>query len=100
MIASVRRAQRSNVTLTRVIGRDKIAVSPIEGFGSIYFEQNVGHQARVAAVAVRKRVDKRQPVVESGGDLVQRHGLALMLVRDIVEQFLQLNDNHPRIDTG
>ena len=49
-------------------------------------DQHIGHQACMAAVAIRERVNHHQPMVKANGDLIVAAHLVLELVGDVAQE--------------
>ena len=62
------------------------AAAPGEAQAAELLDQHISAQACVAAVAIGKRVDGDQPVMETDRDLIHRLHLVLHLVGDVAQQ--------------
>lgn len=67
-------------------GIGKSAPAPAERLAAKRFDQQVCHQPRMTAVAVRKRMDGDQLMVQPHGDFIGRLGFMLYPVPHVIEE--------------
>lgn len=80
------RAQRVNVTLTKVTGAHQVRATPSKDGPVLSLGQHICHESRMATVAVRKGVDENQAVMKADGEFIGRIGFVLQPIARIAKQ--------------
>lgn len=78
--------KRGDVACPQFADIGKTAAAPAEDRAVQLLDQQIRHQTCMAAVAVRKRMDRHQPMVKSDSDLVGRIGVMLDPITNVIEQ--------------
>jgi hypothetical protein len=90
--------QRVDIAFSGLAGIAKVALPPRESIAAELHDQQIGNQARMPAIAVRKGMDLGKATVESDGDLIGRVSLLIDPRLGIVEEHAQRRRNLPPID--
>jgi hypothetical protein len=91
-------AQGLDVARPRRAGLAEPLPSPRESLAVELQDEQVGHQAGVAAIAVREGVDPRQPVMKAHCDLVGRIRVIFHPGFNVVDQLAELRGDQPVVD--
>lgn len=99
VVAGVGGLQCGDIGFSRGTGIDQVAAAPGEARLPKTLNQQIGHQARVAAVAIRKGMDGDQTVMETHGDFIGWLAGVFDLVVSVVQQLFQFNTDLEPIHT-
>lgn len=89
----VRGSQGINISLTEFAYIGKVAGAPRERFTAKVFDEQISHHARVASVAIGERMNLRQPVMKTYGDLIGGKSVTVDPKARIVERVGHLGGN-------
>nr|BAA87667.1 tiorf42 [Agrobacterium tumefaciens] len=94
----IRGLQCRDVPCSQISHVAQASATPAEGLGAQFFHEQIGGQPRVTSVAVRKRMDGDQAMVETYCDLVRRKCLMLDPIPNVIEQHREFDRNSVGLD--
>ncbi|MGY4302132.1 hypothetical protein ACVWXN_010227 [Bradyrhizobium sp. i1.4.4] len=94
----VRGLKRRHVLIAQRSYVGKASAAPAKRFAAEPFNHEIGHHARVTAIAVREGVNLRQPVMLARGDFVRWIGLVFDPIAYVIEHRRHLGGDKMRGD--
>lgn len=91
VIVQIGCAQSLDVAHTDFIGCDQVSAPPGERRKSLLSQQAVGHQARVATVAIGEWVQRNQLVMKTDSNLFAREYMVFQPISRVVEKVTQVD---------